>query len=229
MIAEEFIGGGQYALTHRHPRHSIREYQDTVVPPEVIRSVFGKALRAPSWKNTQPWQVYVVTGAVKDRLAAKLTETALSGQPLAPEIPWVESYPSDVRKRMFDLGMRVYGVAGIDRKDKKARDDFMLQNFRFFGAPVAAFITTRLELSFWTALDIGCFLNSIMLLAREEGLGSCPQAALSAFPSVVRGQLGFPEEERLVCGISLGYPKPDSRLNTFHAPRESFDQMVKIY
>jgi nitroreductase len=80
---------------------------------------------------------------------------------------------------MFDLGMKIYGVAGIDRKDKAARDQFMVDNFKFFDAPVAVFITSNFEMNYYVGIDIGCYLQSVMLLAREHGLGTCPQAALS--------------------------------------------------
>ncbi len=208
-------------------RHSIRRFADREVPRELLRELFSQALRAPSWKNSQPWQVHVLTGASRDRMSARLVEAARSGEP-HPDTAWAASFPADVKRRMFDLGMRIYGVAGIDRKDKNARDEFMLDNFRFFGAPVAVFLTTQQEMSFYTALDLGCFLNTILLLAREQGLGSCPQAALSAFPDVVREELQLPQDHKVACGISLGYAQADAALNRFHTPRENLEKVVRF-
>ncbi|MGJ4788173.1 nitroreductase [Leptospira koniambonensis] len=210
-------------------RHSIRDYLSKPVEDSVLKELFSKSLRAPSWKNSQPWKVHVVSGAKRDRMAELLQERAKQSETPVPDTIWPTGFPSDAKRRMFDLGMKIYGAAGIERKDKEARDKFMLRNFEFFGAPTAVFITTEFELNFYIALDIGCFLNTVMLLARSYGLGTVPQAALSAFPEVVRKELGLAESEKIVCGLSLGYPKPDSTLNKFHTPREEVSDLVKFY
>ncbi|TGM46407.1 nitroreductase [Leptospira vanthielii] len=209
-------------------RHSIREYLPKPISEETLKRIFEKALRTPSWKNSQPWKIHIVSGEKRDRLAAELTKAARESTP-HPETNWPESYPSDAKKRMFDLGMKIYGVAGIDRKDKEARDQFMLRNFEFFGAPTAVFITSKFDLNFFVGIDLGCFVQSVLLLAREEGLGTCPQAALGAFPDVVRGSLELPKEEKVIMGLSIGYPKPDSELNRFHTPRESAEDLIRFY
>ena len=210
-------------------RHSIREFSAEPVPEEVLSRVLGAALRAPSWKNCQPWHVHVARGAVRDHLSRRLLEAAGSGASPRPDAAWPGDYPSDMRKRMFDLGMQVYGVAGIDRKDKEARDRFMLRNFSFFDAPVALFFTTPLPPSVYVALDMGCLLMAIMLLSREAGLGTCPQAALGAYPDIVRAEFGLPEGEAVVAGMSLGFPAAGSRLNEFHTPREPLGQLVTYH
>ncbi|AOP36636.1 nitroreductase [Leptospira tipperaryensis] len=209
-------------------RHSVRDYESRAIEESVLQDLFQKSLRAPSWKNSQPWKVHVVSGARRDKMANLLVERAKKGEPV-PDTIWPSAFPADAKRRMFDLGMKIYGVAGIERKDKEARDNFMLRNFEFFGAPTAVFITTEFDLNFYIALDIGCYLNTLMLLARSYGLGSVPQAALSAFPEVVRSELGLSESEKVVCGLSLGYPKADSNLNRFHTPRESSGDIVKFY
>ncbi|TGJ98308.1 nitroreductase [Leptospira langatensis] len=210
-------------------RHSIRDYESRAIEDSVLKDLFSKSLRSPSWKNSQPWKVHVVSGAKKDRLAKLMMERAKQDSAPVPDTIWPTGFPSDAKKRMFDLGMKIYGAAGIERKDKEARDKFMLRNFEFFGAPTGVFITTEFDLNFYIALDIGCYLNTVMLLARSYGLGSVPQAALSAFPEVVRQELGLSESEKVVCGLSLGYPKADSSLNRFHTPREEVSNLVKFY
>ncbi len=209
-------------------RHSIRRFDSKPVEQEKLDALFTTSLRAPSWKNSQPWNVHIVTGAKLAAMRDKLTAAALSGPP-APDIAWTVSYPADAKRRMFDLGMKIYGVAGIDRKDKAARDQFMVDNFKFFDAPVAVFITSNFEPNYYVGIDIGCYLQSVMLLAREHGLGTCPQAALSAFPEVVRAELGLPAEQKVLVGLSLGYPKADPELNRFHTPRETTEEKIHFY
>nr|WNX93922.1 PnbA2 [uncultured bacterium] len=209
-------------------RHSVRDYLPTPIPTDIQEKLFAQALRSPSWKNSQPWKVHIVNGEKRNQLAEAMVSAAKSSAPM-PDTIWPNGFPSEAKKRMFDLGMKIYGVAGIERKDKEARDAFMVRNFEFFGAPTGIFITTEFELNFYIALDIGCFLNTIMLLARSYGLGTVPQAALSAFPNVVRSHLGIEEKHKVVCGLSLGYPKPDSLLNRFHTPREENNSLIKFY
>jgi nitroreductase len=209
-------------------RHSIREFESRPSPEDILYDIINKSLRAPSWKNAQPWKIHVVSGNQRDLMADKLIEAAKSGKP-NPSTAWLESYPSDAKKRMFDLGMKIYGVAGIERKDKNARDEFMLRNFSFFGAPTAIFITSNFDLNFFIGIDLGCYLQSLLLMAREHGLGTCAQAALGAFPDVVSEQLSIPQEEKVILGISLGYPKSESQLNSYHTPRESMDKLVQFY
>ena len=209
-------------------RHSIRDYSNRPVPRETLEELFELALRAPSWKNSQPWRIYVLTGATRDRVAASLVKAARETQSSQPDFEWPAAYPADARRRMFDLGMRVYEAAGIERKDKAARDEFMLRNFNFFGAPVGVFITTTFEPNYYVALDLGCLLESIMLLARARGLATCPQAALGAFPEVVRRELALSDAERVVWGLSMGYATPDSKLNRFHSPRAPLAELLQF-
>lgn len=209
-------------------RHSIRRFDAKPVEPEKLEAIFRTSLRTPSWKSSQPWSVHVVTGEKLKRLSKLMTEAAIKGD-LGPDVVWPTAYPADAKRRMFDLGMKIYGVAGIDRKDKAARDQFMVDNFKFFDAPVGVFITSNFELNYYVGIDIGCYLQSVMLLAREQGLGTCPQAALSAMPKIVRAELGLPEEQKVLVGLSIGYPLPDPELNRYHTPRESFADKVKFY
>jgi nitroreductase len=209
-------------------RHSIRRFDTKPVEQAKLDAIFQTSLRAPSWKNSQPWNVHVVTGNKLLTMREKLTAAAAGGE-IRPDIAWTVSYPADAKRRMFDLGMKIYGVAGIDRKDKAARDQFMLDNFKFFDAPVAVFITSNFEQNYYVGIDIGCYLQSVMLLAREQGLGTCPQAALSAIPEVVRSELGLPEEQKVIVGLSMGYPLPDHDLNRYHTPREDMAEKIRFY
>lgn len=224
----EIAGTATTVSEAMNTRHSIRRFDARPVEQEKLDRIFNTSLRAPSWKNSQPWSVHVVMGDKLKRLASLMTEAALAGK-VTPDITWPTQYPADAKRRMFDLGMKIYGVAGIDRKDKAARDQFMVDNFKFFDAPVAVFITSNFETNYYVGIDIGCYLQSVMLLAREQGLGTCPQAALSATPEIVRSELGLPPEQKVLVGLSLGYPLPEKDLNRFHTPREAFEEKVKYY
>jgi len=224
----DITGSAKSVSDALNTRHSIRRFDTRPVEAEKLEQIFRTSLRTPSWKNSQPWSVHVVAGEKRKKLAELMTAAAVAGN-VKPDIAWPTVYPADAKRRMFDLGMKIYGVAGIDRKDKAARDQFMADNFKFFDAPVAVFITSNFEVNYYVGIDIGCYLQSVMLLAREHGLGTCPQAALSATPGIVRAELGIPEDHKLLVGLSLGYPLPDPELNRFHTPREAYEEKVKFY
>ncbi|WCL47599.1 nitroreductase [Leptospira sp. GIMC2001] len=228
---EEFINVEEKAISVAEAiitRHSVREFSQKAIEQSVWDELLNLSKRAPSWKNSQPWKLRILQGKSKNKMAESLVNAAKAGPP-SPENPWPENYPADAKRRMFDLGMKIYGVAGIDRKDKAARDQFMLNNFKFFDAPAAIFITTTFDLNFYVGIDIGCFLQTILLSARALGLGTCPQAALGAFPDVVRKELELQPEEKVICGLSIGYPKEESQLNRYHTPREPLENMVQFY
>ena len=76
------------------------------------------------------------------------------------------------------------------------------------------------------AIDVGIYLQSLMLLMAEHGLGSCPQGALAYFPDPVREIAGLPEDMGILCGLSFGYPDDDALINTVRMERAPLDQSV---
>ena len=43
-------------------RHAARDFQKKEIPEETLKEIIKTALNCPSWCNSQPWKVYVVTG-----------------------------------------------------------------------------------------------------------------------------------------------------------------------
>jgi nitroreductase len=68
-------------------------------------------------------------------------------------------------------------------------------------------------------MDLGGFMQNIMVAARGRGLHTCPQAAWNGFHSIVMPHIGAGENEMLACGMSLGYADAAALVNTFHTPR----------
>jgi nitroreductase len=77
----------------------------------------------------------------------------------------------------------------------------------------------------YAVLDAGIALQSLLLAATAEGLGSCAQAALASFPHVVRKHFDVPEGYKLVCGAALGYASDDV-VNTWRPPRAPLSELV---
>ena len=202
-------------------RQSIRAFlADRPVSDEQIESLLSVAGRAPSGSNIQPWHVYVVRGERKARITEACSSRFLSGDEGAYEYHY---YPRDWREpyigRRRQTGFGLYGLLGVDRHDTASVQNYRVQNYQFFGAPVGLFFTIDRDMEQGSWLDYGMFLQSFMLAAREAGLESCAQAAFCPYHDSVMPILEAPEEQMLVCGMSLGYADPDALVNTFRTGR----------
>lgn len=207
-------------------RRSIRAFRADPVPADVLARILAAAQQAPSWSNTQPYRVAVAEGAVRDRLADELTAAFDGGSAgLAPEIPLPLSYPPELQRRRQATGYGLYETLGIAREDREARHAQMRRNFEFFDAPVVMFIFVHEALGQYAALDAGVFLQSLMLAAVDEGLGTCAEGALAMYPGPIRRHFDVPEGYRLLCGLSLGYPAAD-RVNGFRPDRKPRDELL---
>lgn len=211
-------------ITAMKARKSTRAFIEREVEVEKIHRILDAARWAPSGANMQPWQVTVVRGSSRQRISEALLAAREAGNQEAPAYhyyptEWFEPYKS----RRNATGLALYGALGIGREDRQARNEAWDNNYRFFGAPVGllVFLDRRLGQGSW--LDIGMFLQNIMLAAESEGLATCPQASLAEYPDTIRRLLGIEEHLVLVCGISLGYPDTTAAVNNYRTPRESVE------
>ncbi len=207
-------------------RRSIRAFRPDPVAPDVLDRILAAAQEAPSWSNTQPYRLGLATGALRDALAADLTAAFDAGsKELAPEIPLPLSYPPELQRRRQATGFGLYETLGIAREDYAARNAQMRRNFEFFDAPVALFVFVHEALGQYAALDAGVFLQSLMLAAVDEGLGTCAEGALAMYSGPIRRRFDVPEGYKLLCGLSLGYPAED-RVNGFRPARKGRDELL---
>ena len=205
-------------------RRSVRDFLPTPVPGETIRRVLTAASRAPSGGNVQPWHIDVVAGDKLDELKAimrqRLQEVAAGDSSEQPEY---DIYPKELwapyRDYRFQLGEAMYAAMGIPREDKAKRLQWFARNYQFFGAPMALFCTVdrRMGPPQWS--DLGMFLQSVMLLLREEGLDSCAQECWSVYPRTIGRFIGIPEQRMLFCGMSIGYANNEHPVNRFTSAR----------
>ncbi len=205
-------------------RISTRAYLDRPVADETIRKILEVARWSPSGVNTQPWKVAVVRGKALVRLSEALLARAVEGEKPAPDYAyypgeWVTPY----KERRFQCGMDLYKALDIGREDKDKRVEAALNNYRFFGAPVSLFFFMDRALGQGSWLDMGMFIQSVMLAAREFGLGSCPQASTADYPDLVREATGIPEDQLLLCGLALGYPDEEHPVNRYRTRREKVE------
>jgi nitroreductase len=211
-------------------RFSTRAYLDRPVPLETIRRILDRARQAPSGGNLQPWQVTVVAGRPLQALIAKVRARAVElpqGEPREYDV-----YPPDLqepyRTRRFQCGEDLYAALGIPREDKPARLRQFAKNLSAFGAPMALFFSIDRAMGRNQWAHLGMFMQTVMLLAVEEGLATCPQEAWSAFHQTVADCIGLPDEQLFYCGMAVGYADLDHPVNQWRTGRVPLEDIARF-
>lgn len=207
-------------------RYSCRRYLQKPVATETIRRILEVAQQTPSWCNCQPWQVLLVTGEAIERFRTKLYAHAAQGSPTKPDFPFPLRYEGIYRERRKVCGVQLYQTLGIGREDKATAAQQSLENFRFFGAPHVALITTEEELGVYGAVDCGLYVSNFMLAAQNLGVASIAQAALASYPDFMRDHFGLPPNRKFVCGISFGYADAGHPTNSYRTGRSPVADVV---
>ena len=210
-------------------RRTIRGFKKDRVPESLLEEIFELAQHSASNCNTQPWHTVVVSGDKRDKLEnLMLTEIMSGGSPSPGFKPGDQELKGVYRERQIACASDYYGTMGISREDKDARNALMVQNWQFFGAPHAAFISMPKSMGEVNAIDIGIYLQSLMLLLTEYGLASCPQGALAFFPKSVYELCDIPEENAILVGLSFGYAEEGAKINTVKMPRAPLSESVSF-
>ena len=212
-----------------HSRRSVRAFTDQPVARETLTRVLEKAQRAPSGGNVQPWNAVVLTGAPMQALFDRVAQEFPKGR--AAMQPEYDIYPKELdgayEERRFGVGEDMYASLGISREDKAKRLMWFANNFRAFGAPVLMLVHTPKYMGPPQWSDIGMWLQTIMLLLREEGLDSCAQEAWAAYSPQVREVVDIPEDHTFFCGMAIGYRDADAPVNRFDVKRAPLDESVR--
>lgn len=207
-------------------RHSCRSFKDTPVDREIIEQILMDAGQVPSWCNAQPWQVIVTSGAKTDAFRAAMLQATETHAP-SPDFPFPERYSGAHQARRRTCGFQLYEALGIPKSDRAATARQMTENYRFFGAPHVALITTATELGAYGALDCGGYITAFCLSARAQGIATIPQAAIAYYSDVVRGHFGIPEDRRVLAAVSFGYTDQDHPANSFRTARAGLNEYVE--
>lgn len=208
-------------------RRSARGFRSDSIPEATLRRIFEAAQRAPSWCNIQPWRVWLTSGETTRRLTAALTEAAQTSLP-SPDFPWPGEYPSPYDARRRECGAALYAAMGIAREDREARQAAWMRNYVAFDAPHVAIVGIDRRFGIYASLDVGCWLQSLLLAATAEGISACPQAALASYPAPIREVLAIPDEIGVLFGIALGYADPNVAANACVTDRQPLEENVRF-
>jgi len=209
-------------------RKSVRAFKKDPVAVDLVRSVLDLSLLAPSWGNTQPWEIFVVTGRKLALLKELFVKKFEADEPTNPDFPLPREWPERCSRRYKDLGKALFERLGMDRHDRARRKEHYVHMFEGFGAPVFVYLCLDRGLGIWSMLDAGIFIQTLCLTAISKGLGSCILAHLVLYPDVVRKELLISDSKNVVMGIALGYPDESADINASRSPRESFCNIVNL-
>jgi len=208
-------------------RRSIRKFKQQNVPKNIITEILDEARWSPSWGNTQPWDLYILTGKTLAKFKEMNLRQTLAGAATASDVPMPVKWPDAMKARYGDLGKVVLSAQGIKRDDKEARDKYYQNMVTAFDAPclILACISSD-NLVEYQMLDIGLIAQTICLTAHDKGLGTCLLASVARYSGEIRKIAAIPDNKKIIVGIALGYPDKSFSLNNFERERATLDELV---
>ena len=208
-------------------RRSIRKFLKRDIPEELISEILMDAQWAPSWGNTQPWEIMVITGSPLEEFKQKNKGTLFGGVKPNPEIRMPEVFPAQLKQRYVDVGKRVLKSLSIDRKDLDGRLNYYGDMFYLFDAPAMILFLLRKDVLLeYAMLDIGLYLQTFLLSVHDKGLGGIVLAASVNYPDLLRSLFPIAADKTIVMGAVLGWPDPEAPVNCFERQRAGLHDTV---
>jgi nitroreductase len=210
-------------------RRSIRLFLPDPVPREAIIRMVELARWAPSWGNTQPWELVVADGEKCKELARLFEAELKKDEPSRPDIEMPTEFPELHKNRYTMLGKELLTHMGIHRGDKEARQQHWVNMYKFFGAPAVIYLVVDRGFSVpYACLDIGSIGTTLCYAAMQEGLGTIYLASSARYPDIVKRVLDIPADKKVVIGIAVGYPHPTDPASTFRSDRAPMDEVLRF-
>lgn len=208
-------------------RRSTRAYRPDPISAETVLEILEAAATAPSNSNTQPWRVHVLAGAALRELGDALVASFREGTlPPSPHFP--DSLPQEFSERQADFATRYYSCLGIDRQDAAARAAQTEKNFHFFGAPIGLLFSIDRRLTAHSWLDLGLFVQNVMIAAGARGIATCPQVSFARFHPVIAPYLGMSLDHLTACGMSMGLAETAAAVNHVRMPRQGAREFAQF-
>jgi nitroreductase len=207
-------------------RFTARAFRPDSIDRHTLENIMEAALKAPSWANTQPWEVYLAGGEVLNRLRDAYVLNLKNCVARDPDLAAPKQWPAALQNRMETLRSERTATLELVCLDKSELKDLSEMNYHFFYAPVVAYICMDRTLTPWSIFDLGLFSQSLMLAARHFGVDSAPAVTLVAHPDLIRKELKIPDDLAIIIGIALGYADAGHPQNQFRSPRRSVQEAV---
>jgi nitroreductase len=209
-------------------RRTIRAFKADRLDRDLLMKILEPALHAPSWANTQPWELFVAVGEPLERIRKGYAEMLKNCVPRNPDIAMPKEWPDACRSRTETLKAERTELLGQACRPGETLPDLTQMNYKLFNAPVVVYLCMDRCLTSWSLFDLGAISQSIMLSAEEQGIGSAVAITLAAHPDIIRRELGIPGDLAVVIGIAMGLPDHDSPQNKFRSSRRKLADVVKF-
>lgn len=209
-------------------RRSMRAFKPDAPPRGDLQWIVETASRAASNGNVQPWFLYIASGKARDRLCRAILAGIDANEPDTREYDVYPKVFTEVYdRRRKTVGKQLYTILGVPKGDEAGMARQFRKNYEFFGAPVGMMLCIERDMGDGQWVDLGSFLTSIMLLAREKGLHTCAQAAFGRYQHIVRRELGIPQQQIVVCGIAVGYADENEAPNNLYTDRAPMSEWAR--
>jgi nitroreductase len=207
-------------------RYSCRSFLPGALDFALVRQIVTHAQSSVSWSITQPSQIRIVSGQVLETVRGEMFARAQTSARAAPELDWPREIRGVHKDRRRECGWGLYNAIGIAKGDREASARQAQENFRFFGAPHVALLTTDEALGTHGVMDCGAWVQGFLLACAAADVDCVAQAAVAAWPDIWRKHISLPEEQRIICGVAFGHADPDAPANRFRATRAPIDEVV---
>lgn len=211
-------------------RHSVRSFLSTPVPEATLRAVLAEAQLAPSNCNTQPCQVHIVSGAMRDAVSAALLAAEAAGD-RTPDFSFsLDDYHGVYKARSKAQGQAYYEAIGVSRDAFDERRTASQRNLTFFNAPHVAFLFMPVMGDcVRVGGDVGMYGQTFLLSLAAHGLGGVPQTMLGFYADTVRKILGVDPSLKLLFGISFGFADQQHAANKYRINKAQIDETVTFH
>lgn len=203
-------------------RKSCRAFKPDAVDRDTLLAILSDARCAPSWGNTQPWDIYIAGGDLLREINQAYLENTKNHVQTTLDIPRPKGFPEAANAHIKEL------MSGVSRVTENAAKLFGELNQEFFHAPEVIYLCMDKRFTSWGMFDLGAVSQSIMLAAAERGLATMPAVELVHYPEVLRRKLGIPDNLFVVLGIAIGYEDTQHPINKFKSDRRPVSDVVTI-
>jgi nitroreductase len=216
------------ALEAIKTRKSVRAFRPDPIPREVLQKIMEAPQYASSWANSQPWEFAVLGGKVMEEVRELLGNKPPRGEDFLPDYTYA-SFSGACQERFMSLNRQMWEAFGATLGKDEDTERIMRIMRRNFEAPhmIIAYLDRSLESI--SLLDLGAAIQLITLTAHTYGVGCCVMASTVGYPNDLRRILGIPDTKKLIVGIAMGYPDPQSPLNKINREREALENYTTWY
>ena len=181
------------------------------------------------YMNTQPWEVFVVTGEKKIDWPQDFLTSASSGAVQRPNLAFPKEWPELIDRRSKHSSETFRSLGDKSEGAKKNASKFS-KNFQFYKAPCISFsLEWTNPLHHGRFLTLASFTSCVLMAAWAEGLVCCVQALSMAYPDIIREEFGISANTCLILAICIGYPDMKAQINQYNTTRKGLTDFIKWY